>query len=347
MTDTSMTLILNDVIERARRFLEKSQWPGGFWIDFELAVGMSSQWVTAYVAHSLAQAGGSPQALTQARDWLIRTQFDDGGWGFNRHVPPDADSIANVLLFFSGFDRETLEKTSLEKIADFLNTFRSISDGGFKTYRSRPPRPGEEQAEFLYEESGWCISHLSVTALAAEALIRVSKTNYKAIIQAAADFMRAQQSGQGYWNCYWWHGPLYCTYRATRTLSMLGDQAPLQRAAKWLADTCQPDGGWGDNLGGNSAPFFTALAASTLMLITGNPNVQQLIQRGVSWLLDTQRTDGSWESVPMLLTPIPQVRVPWEETDPSCFAAVPDQNRLFTTATVLSALVAYREAIGL
>lgn len=347
MVDTNMTYILDDTIERASRFLEKSQWPGGFWIDFELAVGMSSQWVTAYVAQSLAQAGGSQQALMQARDWLIRTQFEDGGWGFNRHVPPDADSIANVLLFFSGFRYEIPEKTSLEKIAGFLNTFHSTSDGGFKTYRSRPPRPGEMQAEFLYEESGWCISHLSVSALAAAALISVSKTNYQTIIQAATDFIRAQQTGQGCWNCYWWHGPMYGTYCAARTLSLIGDETRPQRAANWLVDTCQPDGAWGNNLGGDSAPFFTALAISTLMLAREKLAFQQFVQRGISWLLDTQQSDGSWESVPMLLTPIPQVRVPWDETDPSCFAAVPDQNRLFTTSTVLSALVTYRKSIGL
>ena len=347
MADINITFILDNAIDRACQFLERSQWPGGFWIDFELAVGVSSQWVTAYVAQSLVQAIGSQQAIAQACDWLIRTQFEGGGWGFNRHVPPDADSIANVLLFFSKLKHEIPDETFLEKIADFLTTFQTTGDGGINTYRSRPPRPSEVQVEFLYEESGWCISHLSVTALAAEALFSVNKAKYKNTIQTAAEYIKKQQTAQGYWNCYWWYGPLYSTYRAARTLSLMDDGNNLQRAAHWVAETCQSDGGWGNHLGGNSTPFFTALAVSTLMLVHEKPIQQHLIQQGIAWLLDTQQSDGSWESVPMLLTPIPQVRVPWEEKDPSCFTAVPDQNRLFPTATVLSALVTYRESIGL
>lgn len=347
MADTNMTIVLNNAIERACYFLERAQWPGGFWIDFELAVGMSSQWITAYVAQNLNRFRDSRKALAKARDWLIHTQFNEGGWGFNRHVPPDADSIANVLLFLSGLEREKPGMTSLEKIADCLNTFQSSSDGGFKTYHPRPPRPDQERVDFLCEKSNWCISHLSVTALATEALINVSKANYKATVQAATDFIRAQQTRQGYWNCYWWYGPMYGTYRAARVLSLLGDKIILQQTAKWLADTCQEDGGWGDNLGGKSAPFFTALAVSTLILIQENTVFHQSVQRGVSWLLNEQRSDGSWESAPMLLTPIPQVRVPWEETDPSCTAAVADQNRLFTTATVLTTLTTFCESIGL
>ena len=340
-----MNLVLEKAIKNACRFLERSQWPGGFWIDFELAVGMSSQWVTAYIAHSLALAGGSKETLTQSRDWLVRTQFNEGGWGFNRHVPPDADSIANVLLFFSNFDRK--DETFLNKAADFLKTFQTTSDGGFKTYRSRSLRPGETQVEFLYEDSGWCISHLSVTALAAEALIGVSKTNHDKVLQPAANFIRSQQTRQGYWNCYWWLDPMYGTYRAARTLSLLGDETGPRKAAKWLADSCRNDGGWGGHLNGNAAPFFTALAVSTLMLLHDERAFQPFIRRGVAWLLDTQRDDGSWDSVPVLLTPVPQVRVPWEETDPSCTAAVPDQNRLFTTATVLAALTSYHDSIDL
>ena len=86
------------------------QWPGGYWIDFNLMIGMSSHWVTAYVAHCLNEAKPASPAILKAHSWLIETELSEGGWGFNRDVPPDADSIANVLLFFARSNRSASDK---------------------------------------------------------------------------------------------------------------------------------------------------------------------------------------------------------------------------------------------
>lgn len=330
-----------DAIKQACQYIENSQWPQGFWIDFELSAGMSSQWVTAYIAHSLAYAGGSLEIINRARDWLLRTRFE-GGWGFNRSTPIDADSTANVLLFFSRYCRNEVGEKALEDIANQLISFSTPTDGGFFTYQIRSPAANQDRHEYMFDGSGWCISHPSVTAMAIEALWSVDRTKYDDVTRDAVSYIKNQQSADGYWNCYWWYGPLYVTYWVSRILCAIDDFEGLTRAVDWVKSSCNEDGGWGYVGTNDSAAFFTALAASTLMLSDESSNIEGLIEDGMTWIVKNQQPDGSWQSVPILLNPIPEVQESWKDNHPSCLNPYVDQNRLFTTATALHCLAAYQ-----
>jgi squalene cyclase len=348
MSETNINLSASDLssaIQRGCNYIEVMQWPGGFWIDFELFVGMSSQWVTAYVAHCLAEAKPASPAISLAREWLLKTELTEGGWGFNRDIPPDADSTANVLFLFSRYERERISADVLYKISHTLLAYQSSSDGGFATYLPRPHRPGKTPTPFIYSGSGWCISHLSVTALAALALSTVmdvrpaedgGSLDLKRI-QVAAEFVRKSQNPAGYWEDHWWYDLVYGTYWASRFLLHMGDDETPRRALDWVVGA-RIGAAWGNGLGGSPSAFHTALALATLMLRRTNPEVREIIENGVNWLLENQLADGSWPSVPILLTPIPEILDPRKSVDASCHQAVSDQNRQFTTATVLLAL---------
>jgi squalene cyclase len=342
MLDTNMELSLSSAIESAIHFLEVWQWPGGYWIDFELEIGMSSQWVTAYIAHCLARADASSRSLSPALDWLLRTQHKEGGWGYNRDIPPDGDVTANVLLFLAEYGRSILGEEELFRVADTLLTYRSALDGGFITYLSRTKKLGGGKPKFFFEGSGWCISHLSVTALAAVSLYAVNPTKYAVVLEAAAGYIRQRQNPAGYWDDYWWLDRIYGTYWASRFLHMLGYQTDTSHAVDWLVSINQGGNAWGNGLGDEVSPYHTAFAISTLMLLQDHPHLERLIQNGINWLLRNQRTDGSWISIPILLNPVPETHTPWQSTDASCCQAIADQYRLFTTATVLSALANFR-----
>lgn len=334
---------LSAAIERACRFLEKMQWQGEFWIDFEWEVGLSSQWVTAYVAHCLARANPASGALPGARDYLLRTPHAAGGWGFNRRVPPDADSTANVLLFLSRYCQDSVNNETLSQIADTLIPFQSASeDGGFVTYLWRHPRPEEDRPEYMYQGSGWCISHLSVTALAAVSLLTLGEEKYQDVLKAATDFVLTSQDPSGFWESYWWYDRVYGTYWACRLLLSMGYQVEPRRAAEWLLQLHQGEDGWGNGLGGEVSAFHTAQALGTLMLFENPPSSHKRVDRGIAWLLESQLPDGSWAPVPILLNPVPEVLVPWEDEHPTCHAPIIDQHRQFTTATVLMMLAEYR-----
>lgn len=367
MSLTNIAPSLQRSIDLAIDYLETSQWPGGFWIDFELYVGMSNQWVTAYVAHCLARARRTSPAITKAIAYLQRTELEAGGWGYHREVPPDGDSTANVVYLLARYHRKALERAEILRCAAILLSFQSVENGGFVTYRSRPAAHDGSQPAFMYQGSGWTIAHLSVTGLAVVALLATDRKAFRSQIEQGCKFIRKMQTSAGYWEDHWWQDRIYGTYWAARALTtnassaseniplagdsqvnISGDHERARLAQRWLLQAIETDGGWGNGKGGTSSAFYTGLAISTLLLPAGivcsplsateRAHANTAVYQGLQWLVEAQLPDGSWPSVPMLLTPVPEVLVPWESDHPSSHQAVADQNRLFTTATVVATL---------
>jgi hypothetical protein len=106
------------------------------WEDFSLPVGSSDAWVTAYVLAKLAEL---PRNLRDfgiesgraALDWLAASRTANGGWGYHRDVPDDADSTAWAILALRAWHRPVPHVA-----LDFLESCVS-DEGGVATY----PRP--------------------------------------------------------------------------------------------------------------------------------------------------------------------------------------------------------------
>jgi squalene-hopene/tetraprenyl-beta-curcumene cyclase len=339
-----------EALARASRFLEGAQTADGRWLDFRFrfVVGdrdvISSQWVTAYVGQALTRAGGNPASLERARDWLAGHAHPGGGWGFSLATPTDADSIANVVRFLAHWRGTPAWDAALTEACAQLLRYWDEVEGGFRTYRpaERPSLNGWAS----YPGSSWCDVHLSVTALAALALHASGDTRHRPILDACARGVRGWQTPEGFWEAYWWHGRTYATFHAARLLSLSGeDSEPVARAARWLSGAQRADGGWGNGTGGEAAPFHTALALATLLLDGGRHRHAPALHAGLRWLLRAQQSDGGWANVPIMRMPRPDVHAPWEDPEGCLLLPVlTDHNRLFTTATVVSALSDFRDA---
>ena len=178
-------------------------------------------------------------------------------------------------------------------------------------------------------------------SLAGRALQAVDDLGHRRVIEDCARLLRERQSSAGYWDAYWWQGRTYATRHAAGLLCLEKDTSgAVGRAVEWTREAQLAEGGWGDGLGGAPTAFDTALALATLRLAPASEPCREAVRAGLQWLARTQRPEGDWDSAPLMRMPRPEEHAPWDNPQ-SCLLlpVLTDRNRLFTTATVVSALV--------
>jgi len=331
---------------KAIAFLESRQKPDGHWEDFRLTVGVASEWVTGYIGLMLSEASEmgivteySTAMLRNASEWLLHCEHEGGGWGFNRDSGVDADSTSNCLLFLLGCGcaSEDCAKRNRDILLENQN-----ADGGIGTFSPRSvqaeierrnphfPFPGATSCK------GWCSSDTQVSAISTLALLRSGLSAEDPVIGRTVSFILGTQQPEGFWNAYWSNGKMLGTAFCIRALAEAErHEGCLRRAATWTMSAQNEDGSWSSGRAAHATPYDTALAVAALASCreqAGSP----CVSRGAEWLLNRQLPDGSWESFPIMTVP-----KPWDDTplyESRTRIGVPDHNRLFTTATVLSAL---------
>jgi hypothetical protein len=195
-------------------------------------------------------------------------------------------------------------------------------DGGVSTYldaaRMRPVAPRMRPPDGF--AAGWCsTSHACVTASAA--LLG---------IEPARDFLRRAQRSDGSWRSYWWDDDAYATALAAEALAGTGredDRLRVAAAVDWAAARIAA------NMGGS--PFPAALCLRVLSL-DDTPRTGESREHVTAGLVERQEPDGGWPASARLLAPRPDARD--RDAGPVPPLATLDENRIFTTATVLSAL---------
>jgi squalene cyclase len=311
---SGLAVVAHSAARSSAAFLLSRQSREGCWTDWDLPPGPSDQWTTAYIGCRLAAAPGplassSAPARSAAAAWLVEHEFPGGGWGYSDVVGADADSTAWALLFLAR-QAAPIGRSSYE----FLASFQQL-DGGFSTY-------GADAGL-----GSWCRPQVEVTALAARALLcaGIKEQEWLAADKAAVDmavrralrYLACHERPDGTWGSFWWASPLYAT---AAVLSLVRDTCAVAESeviGKGLANVVP----------GNA--FEQALLLECLV------GAGEFGGGGISVMLDallgTQLDDGSWPSAPILRL---------ADRD-ACAPAGPlfaDQNRLFTTATVLGAL---------
>jgi squalene-hopene/tetraprenyl-beta-curcumene cyclase len=318
------------------RFLLAAQ-TAGAWRDFKTLAGTSDEWVTAYVATQLAhvERAETRAAADQALRWLLRRRFFSRGWGYNALVPADSDSTAWVLRLAAQLGST---RTRLRRARQFLET-SAFEDGGMPTFaRSGPIRRFTRLARKV-SFAGWCAPHTCVTAAAAPVTPGVER---------ARDYLRQTQAADGSWRSYWWVDTEYSTALALEALVNSGgtrDGESIARAAHWASHRLSSDGAVRTALHPDGSAFATALCVLALQSATTTASDEMLAAR--AWLLAAQTADGSWLPSAELRIPPPHERDPdrvsrWQRHGLGAGSILNDQNRLFTTATVVRALA--REA---
>lgn len=347
---------VNTAISSAFEFLATHQEDNGCWRDFCIPgnVGRSDEWVTAYVAFTLASHSRGLDQLKSPLGWLIDHSRDGRGWGYRSGLAIDADSTSNGLMFLfrvvsggsSGQSAGIMERllrgrlidrARLLSIAASLDTF-SDPNGGFRTYRP-PPAP----TEAISVESAWCDSHVSVTALATEALHTVSSFWHAQSIARGLKFVARQQNSAGFWKDFWWQSLVYPTYVSSRCLVAAGDSTPAKRAVRWIISSQTVDGGMFPIPGAHCTAFDTALSILVLALLPKERDAGKASERAVAWLLQSQKPSGGWAGDATLLVP-PQINVDAVDVELDREAVFVDDRGIFSTATALRALQEWKAA---
>lgn len=302
---------LGNAVDAGLRFLLASQSETGYWSDWQLPPGESRMWTTAYAGYRLSGlreplCDPAQRALRLAAAWLASAELEEGGWGYDEEVGPDADSTALAILFLSS-QRARVAARSYER----LRTFQR-DDGGFSTY--------------TYEQNfgAWVASHPDVTAMAIPALL----THYEiseACVTRAIEYAIAQGTPEGLWNSYWWNTPLYATEANLRWLIQTGRPFPAATAGQTLV-RMRP-----------ANAFERALLVLSLLHIGCALDAMPMVE-AIRTLLGAQLSGGSWPSEPILRLPARDCYQPWAASESAPRFA--DQHRIFTSATVIAALAA-------
>ena len=297
LTDERLAAALADAVT----VLGSAQRADGAFVDYDLPVGSSDQWVTAYTGRALAEAdarAGVPAAADAARRaarWLDAHHCEPGGWGFNGSTGADADSTAFALAL-----RRRLGLPQDER--DLAVIAEQWRDGGVATYDG----PG-----------GWGVAHVDVTPLAFLALPAAERQRR---LPALLDFLRRTRRDDGVWPSYWWRGATYATFQVLALLDELGlDEADLP----WPVRV--------PRLAASNA--FELACAAGVELLRAGPGDR--LDTALSELLALQRPDGRWSGSENLRVTDDSVTEASEDAPGACYA---DSAGLVTTATAVEVI---------
>jgi squalene-hopene/tetraprenyl-beta-curcumene cyclase len=306
------------VVRAGLTFLLRSVRPEGSWpIDTNLAT-----WGTTLAVNALSLSADAESVLTEQErkvllDWLLGQQYRvehpythaaPGGWAWTdlSGGVPDADDTPGALLALrhlgSGESVRQAAQAGVTWLLDLQNR-----DGGIPTFcRGWGTLPFDRSSTDLTAHAlrAWL-------AWKREMPDRLQQRIDRAV-QRGLRFLDNSQRGDGAWAPLWFgnqHAPdeenlTYGTSRVLLALIPLMDGSPrlptrasLLRAAGWLLDTQNPDGGWGGQAETPSSIEETALAVEALAVVGQSAicaaetksRLRTALRRGVDWLIERTR----------------------------------------------------------
>jgi hypothetical protein len=296
-----MTMQAPEFIQNAVGFLVAAE-VDGQWQDYELPVGISTEWATAYIGWALAEVADcwhlpkADESARRAARWLTDQRTYPVGWGYNATTGADTDSTACAIALF-----DTLGiSVSHEDRALVRNAWQDLS--GFATF---PQGPG-----------AWSEPHLDILwpALRGAHLEKIEH-----LWQGLQPKLHASFNDSKGWHGYWWQDSWYCTFHVLLAYRWLNKQ-PRRR----LTPPAGP-------VQTNSYSGAAWIAGS--LLLSGHIDAGRELFRQITTY---QRADGSWDSALDLRVTNPEISVPDER--PESGQVYGDQNRLMTTASIIRAL---------
>lgn len=301
------TPVLTETIASGLDYILSMQAEDGSWTEWALLPGSSSTWTTAYVGYKLRSlphdlmAQAIPHIAAAAR-WQCDNAFADGGWGYNVTVESDADSTSYAILFLASAGQQ------VPNAAYTMLSELQCADGGFATYLP------------IGELNSWNVSHPDVTPIALLALLTHPAPD-RDVIQRGIEYVLRQKTSLGLWNSFWWDSCLYGTEASLSLLDAAGIKMPSPEALTQI----EP-----------ASAFETSLLTSSLLFVARDGS-HVIIRDLVDKLISQQQPDGSWNTASILRVTRRDCYEPWACGDAGQLYA--DPSRLFTTATVLHALI--------
>jgi len=189
---------IRTAIDEASAFIAAHQARDGCWFDFDLPVGTSSEWMTAYVGLALHRADRYADQVDRAAHWLMANRTYEPGWGYNATTGPDADSTAHAMLLLRP------RGVCLDAEEAWLRQLKRNS--GFATF----PRT-----------DGWGQAHPCVTPLVVEAM-QTAEIDRAFVRRHVLEHQRTD----GTFPTYWWRAHHYSTYHNLRLVQRWGLSPP-------------------------------------------------------------------------------------------------------------------------
>ncbi|MBN9545767.1 MAG: squalene--hopene cyclase [Alphaproteobacteria bacterium] len=285
---------------------------------------VSPVWDTALVAHALLETKDAKAEAAAARglEWLAPLQVLDvkgdwadekpdvrpGGWAFQyrNDYYPDLDDTAVVVMAMdraaeSGVSQQY--KTEIARGAEWVDGLQS-RDGGWgafdadNSYYYLNNIPFADHGALLdpptEDVSGRCVGMIAQLG------------GDPARLDAGVAYLRKTQMADGSWFGRWGVNYIYGTWSALAGLNAAGlalDDSAMRRAADWLVQIQNPDGGWGENCDSYKLDYkgyepAPSTASQTAWALLGLMAVGQVdhpaVARGIAYLKRTQGDDGLW-----------------------------------------------------
>lgn len=299
---------------------------------------VSPVWDTALVMRSLVDSGlaSDHPALVRSGQWLLEQQILDygdwavknpqgqpGGWAFefNNRFYPDVDDSAVVVMALATvrLPNEPLKHQAIARAVSWIATMQ-CQPGGWAAFdidndsdwlNAHPygdlkamidPNTADVTARVL-EMAGELMPNCAASSADGSTLLTLA-------INRALSYLMAEQDSAGCWFGRWGVNYIYGTSGVLAALAAIapGQYAPaVDRAAQWLKQCQNPDGGWGETCASYTNPALKGQGASTAsqtawaiigLLAAGGMTqiaLRAAIDRGIAYLITTQQADGTWD----------------------------------------------------
>ncbi|MEN8375868.1 MAG: squalene--hopene cyclase [Gemmatimonadota bacterium] len=295
--------------------------------ELQIQPSLSPVWDTALAATALRAAGvpDSDPLLVEAAAWLLEREVKRpgdwlirnpegvvGGWYFEyaNEFYPDCDDTTAVLSALAGVhvpDRELRSRIDAAR-GRGLHWLISMQndDGGWAAFDRACDKELLKHVPFADHNAMIDPSCEDITGRVLETLAIEGFARTHPVVESAVAFLRERQQADGTWYGRWGCNYIYGTWLALWGLACIGEDMAderYQRAAEWLMDRQNDDGGWGESLGTYTEPSLKGKGPSTasqtawalMGLMAAGRNGSEAVTRGVAHLLQTQRADGSWD----------------------------------------------------
>ncbi len=285
---------------------------------------LSPVWDTALAAHALLEAGAPEaeaavsrglewlkplQVLDVAGDWAeVKPNVRPGGWAFqyrNDHYP-DLDDTAVVALAMDRADGPVGRYgEAIARGREWVEGLQSRNGGwgafdADNTYHYLNNIPFADHGALLDPPTA------DVAARCVSFLAQLGEAPDTPRMKAALGYLRREQLADGSWFGRWGVNYIYGTWSVLCALNAAGfapDDPMVARAADWLVEIQNQDGGWGegcdsyklDYKGYEQAPSASSQTSWALLgLMAAGRADDSAVARGIGWLTAHQGGDGAW-----------------------------------------------------
>jgi squalene-hopene/tetraprenyl-beta-curcumene cyclase len=288
----------------------------------------SSVWDTLFSVLALSESGHTVEdtpAMRKAVEWILNQQIltpgdwsvtaknlAPGGWAFERANTfyPDVDDTALALLVLSqvqrscGFLRERIGQAIERGVAWALGM--QCVNGGWAAFDRDNTKEIISAIPFCNFGEALDPPSVDVTAHLLEALASLGFTQQHPAVRRGLDFIRSEQEEDGSWFGRWGVNHIYgigAVLPALRALDLDMSATYIRKAAHWLRERQNADGGWGESCAsyvveaargrGPSTPSQTAWALLALLAVDSD-EYKGAVDGGLSYLVNNMTPNGTW-----------------------------------------------------